>query len=71
MFHQEFSIHNDSNYKIQEEDKAIFMDFRVLDNMGLIKQKYIEAHILKSPNWDVAFHVHIDASLLAIGVMLA
>ncbi len=36
----------------------------------LIKQKYIEAPILISPNQQMEFHVHIDASLLAIGVML-
>ncbi len=36
----------------------------------LIEQKYIEASILISPNWQVEFHVHIDASLLIVGVML-
>jgi hypothetical protein len=28
----------------------------------LIKQKYIETPILISPNWQVKFHVHTDAS---------
>jgi hypothetical protein len=37
----------------------------------LIKQKYVEAPILISLNWDVEFHVHTDASLLDVGVMLA
>jgi hypothetical protein len=36
----------------------------------LIKQKYIETPILISPNWQVEFHVHIDASLLIVGAML-
>ncbi len=36
----------------------------------LIKQKYIEASILISPNWQVEFHVHTNASLLAMGAML-
>jgi len=36
----------------------------------LIKQKYIEALILISPNWQVKFHVHIDAPLLVVGAML-
>jgi hypothetical protein len=36
----------------------------------LIKQKYIEAPILISPNWQVDFHVHTDGSLLAVRVML-
>jgi hypothetical protein len=37
----------------------------------LIKQKYIEALILISPNWQVEFHVHTNASLLAMGAMLS
>jgi hypothetical protein len=37
----------------------------------LIKQKYIEALILISPNWRVEFHVHINASLLAVCVILS
>jgi hypothetical protein len=36
----------------------------------LIKQKYVEALILISPNWQMEFHVHTYASLLAIGAML-
>jgi len=36
----------------------------------LIKHKYIEVLILISPNWQVEFHVHIDASLLVVGAML-
>jgi hypothetical protein len=36
-----------------------------------MKQKYIKAPILISPNWDVEFHIHIDVSLLFVGVMLA
>jgi hypothetical protein len=37
----------------------------------LIKQKYIETPILIPPKWDVEFHVHTNASLLAMGVLLA
>jgi hypothetical protein len=36
----------------------------------LIKQKYIEALILISPNWQVEFHVHTDTPLLVMGAML-
>ncbi len=36
----------------------------------LIKQKYIEALILISPNQQVEFHVHTYASLLVVGAML-
>ncbi len=37
----------------------------------MIKQKYIEAPILISPNWQVEFHVHTNASLLDVGVVLS
>ncbi len=36
----------------------------------LIKKKYIEALILISPNRQVEFHVHTNASLLVVEVML-
>jgi hypothetical protein len=31
----------------------------------------MEALILIPPNWELEFHAHIDASLLAVGAMLA
>jgi hypothetical protein len=37
----------------------------------LIKQKYIEALILLPSKWDMEFHVHTNASLLAMRVLLA
>ncbi len=37
----------------------------------MIKQKYIETPIFTSPNWQVEFHLHIDASLLVMGAMLS
>jgi hypothetical protein len=40
------------------------------EGLELIKQKYIEALILTSPSWQWEFHVHTNASLLAMGVML-
>jgi hypothetical protein len=36
----------------------------------LIKHKYIETPILISPNWLVEFHVHTNASLLVVEIML-
>jgi hypothetical protein len=37
----------------------------------LIKPTYIEPPILISLNWKVEFHVHTNASLLAVGTMLS
>ena len=36
-----------------------------------LKDSLITALILKKPNWDIIFHVHIDASTYAIGCILA
>jgi hypothetical protein len=36
-------------------------------SLGAYKAKNIEKLILKPPKWDMEFHVHTYASLLAIG----
>ncbi len=35
-----------------------------------INNWYVQAPILISPNWELEFHVHIDASQLALGAIL-
>ena len=35
-----------------------------------LKRKLVEAPILRFLNWSIKFHVHIDASSLAIGAIL-
>ena len=37
---------------------------------ALLKRKLVEAPILKFPNWSKKFHVHIDASALAVDAIL-
>ena len=37
----------------------------------ILKRKLVEAPILKFPDWSRKFHVHIDASALAVGAILA
>lgn len=39
--------------------------------MDTLKDKLVNAPILKHPNWDIIFHVHTDASGIAIGAILA
>ena len=36
----------------------------------LLKRKLVEAPILRFPDWSKKFHVHIDASTLAVGAIL-
>jgi len=42
----------------------------MFEGLGIDKKKYIETPILISQNWQVEFHVHIDASLLVVGAMV-
>jgi hypothetical protein len=35
-----------------------------------IKQQYVDAPILIAPRWDLEFHIHTNASNLAVGAML-
>jgi hypothetical protein len=37
----------------------------------LLKEKLSTAPILTYPNWKIEFHVHIDASAIALGAILA
>ena len=39
-------------------------------SFDILKRKLVKAHILRFPNWSIKFHVHIDASGLAIGAIL-
>ena len=41
------------------------------DSFETLKKKLVEAPILKFPNLSIHFHVHIDASTIAIGAILA
>jgi hypothetical protein len=40
------------------------------DLFKLLKEKMIGSPILLYPNWKVKFHVHVDASRIALGVVL-
>jgi len=67
MFHKKLG----TNYQVDEENGTFYLDHRMLKSLGLDKKKYMEALIMIHPNWQMEFHKHMDASLLAIGVMLA
>ena len=40
-------------------------------SLDILKEKMVIAPILVFPNWKVSFHVHVDASSIALGVILA
>ncbi len=56
--------------KLMKKTKQFMWVSECQTTWELIKQKYIKTLILITLNWDVEFHVHIDASMLTIGVML-
>jgi hypothetical protein len=43
----------------------------MLGSLGVDKTKVYRNIYLISPDWDIEFHIHTNASLLTIGVMLA
>jgi hypothetical protein len=72
MFYQEFWFYHGINHKVDEEDKTFYLDHRVSKSLGSYQVNiYMETPILIPPNWQVEFHVHIDASLLVVVAMLA
>ncbi len=56
--------------KLTKKTESFFQTKECQKAWELIKQKYIETLILISPNWQVEFHVHTNASLLMIGATL-
>jgi hypothetical protein len=57
--------------KLMKKMKPFIWTTKCQEAWDQIKQKYMEAPILIPPNGQLEFHVHIDASLLTIGVVLA
>jgi hypothetical protein len=67
MFHQEFCLFTKLFKKIEvfkwtTECQTAWED---------IMNQYIQAPIFINPNWELEFHVHINAFQLAIGAILA
>jgi hypothetical protein len=41
------------------------------ESFEFLKKKLVEAPILKFPDWSRRFHVHVDASSIVVGSVLA
>ena len=39
--------------------------------LDMMKEKMVETKILVFPDWEKTFHVHVDASAIALGSILA
>ncbi len=57
--------------KLTRKTKPFIQTTQCQEAQDQIKQKYMEAPILIPSNWKLKFHVHTNASLLAMGVILA
>ena len=40
-------------------------------SLDILKENMVTAPILVFPNWNKEFHVHVDASSIALGIVLA
>ena len=65
--------YSDMTYPLEEllrEDQEFDWTDEYNISFETLKGNLVEAPILRFPNWSVKFHVHIDASGLAIGAIL-
>ena len=40
-------------------------------SLDILKEKMVTTPILVFPNWNLPFHLHVDASSIALGIILA
>jgi len=71
MFHKKNSSIMALITKVMRKMEPLFGPHSVKKLRIKFLKWYMETPILIPPNWQMEFHVHIDASLLAVGVMLA
>jgi hypothetical protein len=57
--------------KLMRKMKPFIWTIECQEAWDQIKRKYMDAPILMLPNWQMEFHVHMDASLLVVGAMFA
>ena len=73
-YYRNFIRHySDMTYPLEEllkEDQEYDWTEECDASFDTLKKKSVEAPILRFPNWSVKFHVHIDASGIAIGAIL-
>ena len=56
--------------ELLREDQEFEWTYECNISFDTLKRKLVEAPILRFPNWSIKFHVHIDTSGLAIGMIL-
>ena len=56
--------------KLLKKDATFFWDEECQHNLDLLKEKMVTTPILVFLDWKKEFHVHVDASCIALGVVL-
>ena len=72
-YRKSLRYYSDMTYPLEEllrEDQEFDWTEECNISFETLKRKLVEAPILRFPNWSTKFHVHIDASGLAIGTIL-
>jgi hypothetical protein len=64
-------LYHGTNYQVDEENITFYLDHTMSKNLGSNQEKVHGSTNSSTSNWQMEFHMHMDASLLAIGAMLA
>ena len=56
--------------KLLKKDVMFCWNDDCMKSLDVLKEKLASAPILVLPKWDVEFHVHVDESCIALGVVL-
>jgi hypothetical protein len=72
MFYQKLiCFYHGTNHQIDEENRTLYLDHRMSRSLRFDQAKVHGNIDIIPPNWQLEFHVHTNASLLAVGAMLA
>jgi len=56
--------------KLLKKDVTFCWNDNFMQGLDILKGKLVSTPILVFPKWDVEFHVHVDASCIALGEIL-
>jgi len=56
--------------KLLKKDVTFCWNDDCMKSLDVLKEKLVSAPILVFPKWNLEFHVHVDASRIALGVVL-
>jgi len=71
MFHQELYLYHGTNHQVDEEKKILYLDHIMSKSLGSDQTKVHGSTDSNTSKLQLEFHVHVDASLLVVGAMLA